>query len=135
MLKWFAWFLAHGEGGMPRAIIIVVCRLGKTALDASNGLQPGLTNKAIKLNIVHFSKNAAQILVFQSEPETSITILTLLGSQLADTCPLRQILISNINCNPHLSSTCFGPEFYVNYLEESSKEPCDEKTIIIPFDR
>ena len=40
----------------------------------------GFINKVIKLKIVHLSKRAAHILVFRSELETSVTMLTLLGS-------------------------------------------------------
>lgn len=77
-----------------------------------------LMDKAIKLNVAYFFKCAAQILIFQSEPGTSITILILLGSWLADICPTRQRLMYDINSNPHLSSACFGPDTILRALHE-----------------
>lgn len=49
MSQCFAGFLAHGEDGMLRAIMIAVCRLGKTALGETNGLQPGVIEQSNKM--------------------------------------------------------------------------------------
>lgn len=68
---------------MPQAIIIVVCglpwRAGQHWVSAMVS-KWGLMQTAIEQNVVNRSKCAAQLLVFQSEPGTFITILTPLGS-------------------------------------------------------
>ena len=73
--KYFAGFLAHGEGLNARSYYCCVVGTGVGArllwrrAAVSNR---GLMNKAIKLNVIHLSKCAASILVFQREPGTFI---------------------------------------------------------------
>lgn len=75
MSQCLAGFLARGEGGALRAVIIVVWRLGKTAWDETNGLQTGVNEQSNKTERSSSLKVcAAQILVSQGEPERPITI-------------------------------------------------------------